>query len=100
LHAPSARQSGFPGKSLEQGRKLAPGNFPRTQGSQVGRFHLTVYDAEIMGREEARQMGQCDLGGVGLAREHGLAIERPADGDAIQAPRQFRAVVAFDPGFE
>ena len=56
----------------------------------MGRIHLTVDHTEMMEREKAYQMGQCDLGGIGLAREHGLAVERPPDGDAIQPPRQLR----------
>jgi hypothetical protein len=52
----------------------------------MGGIHLAVDDTEIMACEKAYQMGQGDLGGVGPAREHGLAEERPADGDAIEPP--------------
>lgn len=102
LTSPKVHRPGGPTSAVNRWTpgELAPGYLPRAQGSEMGRIHLTVDDTEIMGREKAYQMGQRDLGGVGPAREHGLAVERPADGDAIQPPRQFRAVFAFDPGLE
>ena len=56
---------------------------------------LRVEQAKSAGAQPRDEMGQSDLGGVGLAVEHALAKERRAQGDAIEPAHELSLAPAL-----
>ena len=80
---PRSRRRCLQYKGVELPDKRRARNLARAEASEMRGRHLAVDHAEVRPLQLRDQRHQCDLRGVGHAREHRLAEKHAPDRDAV-----------------
>src|SRR5438034_8315838 len=76
--------------------KYLPRNRSRTERRKMSRLLLTINNRDINSLEQRDQTCECDLGCIGLVREHRFTKEHPPERDPVEASQQLAVAPSFN----